>query len=111
MAYRRIVNGWQGVFRRAGSGRIYDLGVQYALNLEPGGQSLSSRKLIRQQVAEDMLMLIKWFEDTDHADRTTFKQLVRVFNEQCTVEEKRVIIKEKAGGPSASEPFRLRCHL
>ncbi len=65
---------------------------------------IKSRKLIRQQVAEDMLMLIQWFEDTDHADRTTFKQLVRVFNEQCTVEEKRVIIKEKAGGRVLQNP-------
>jgi len=65
---------------------------------------IKSRKLIRQQVAEDMLMLIQRFEDTDHADRTTFKQLVRVFNEQCTVEEKRVIIKEKAGGRVLQNP-------
>ena len=65
---------------------------------------IKSRKLIRQQVAEDMLMLIKRFEDTDHADRTTFTQLVRVFNEQCTVEEKRVIIKEKAGSRVLQNP-------
>ena len=65
---------------------------------------IKSRKLIRQQVAEDMLMLIQWFEDTDHADRTTFKQLVRVFNEQCTVEEKRVKIKEKAGSRVLQNP-------
>jgi hypothetical protein len=65
---------------------------------------IKSRKLIRQQVAEDMLMLIQRFEDTDHADRTTFQQLVRVFNEQCTVEEKRVIIKEKAGSRVLQNP-------
>lgn len=65
---------------------------------------IKSRKLIRQQVAEDMLMLIRRFEDTDHADRTTFKQLVRVFNEQCTVEEKRVKIKEKAGSRVLQNP-------
>jgi len=65
---------------------------------------IKSRKLIRQQVAEDMLMLIQWFEDTDHADRTSFKQLVRVFNEQCTVEEKRVKIKEKAGSRVLQNP-------
>jgi hypothetical protein len=62
------------------------------------------RKLIRQQVAEDMLMLIQRFEDTDHADRSTFQQLVRVFNEQCTVEEKRVKIKEKAGSRVLQNP-------
>ena len=65
---------------------------------------IKSRKLIRQQVAEDMLMLIQRFEDTDHAERTTFKQLVRVFNEQCTVEEKRVKIKEKAGSRVLQNP-------
>lgn len=65
---------------------------------------IKSRKLIRQQVAEDMFMLIQRFEDTDHADRTTFKQLVQVFNEQCTVEEKRVKIKEKAGSRVLQNP-------
>jgi len=65
---------------------------------------IKSRKLIRQQVAEDMLMLIQRFEDTDHADRTTFQQLVRVFKEQCTVEEKRVKIKEKAGSRVLQNP-------
>jgi hypothetical protein len=33
-----------------------------------------------------------------------FKQLVRVFNEQCTVEEKRVKIKEKAGSRVLQNP-------
>jgi len=65
---------------------------------------IKSRKLIRQQVAEDMLMLIQRFEDTEHADRMTFKQLVRVFNEQCTIEEKRVKIKEKAGSRVLQNP-------
>ena len=51
-----------------------------------------------------MLFLIQRFEDTDHADRTTFKQLVRVFNEQCTVKEKHVIIKEKAGSRVLQNP-------
>jgi len=68
------------------------------------GNDIKSQRLIRQQVAEDMLLLIQKFEDTDHADRTTFKQLVRVFNEQCTVEEKRVKIKEKAGSRVLQNP-------
>jgi hypothetical protein len=65
---------------------------------------IKSQKLIRQHVAEDMLMLIQRFENTGHADRTTFKQLVRVFNEQCAVEEKRVKIKEKAGSRVLQNP-------
>ena len=65
---------------------------------------VKSHKLIRQQVAEDMLMLIQQFEDTDHADRMTFKQLVQVFNEQCTVKEKRVIVKDKAGSRVLQNP-------
>ena len=68
------------------------------------GNDIKSQKLIRQQVAEDMLMLIQQFENTGHADRTTFKQLVRVFNEQCTVEEKRVKIREKAGSRVLQNP-------
>ncbi len=41
---------------------------------------------LRQQIAEDMLVLIATFEDeAGIANRTTFKNLVRVFNEQCEV--------------------------
>ena len=68
------------------------------------GNDIKSQKLIRQQVAEDMLMLIQRFENTSHAVRTTFTQLVRVFNEQCTIEEKRVKIKEKAGSRVLQNP-------
>jgi len=68
------------------------------------GNDIKSQRLIRQQVAEDMLMLIQRFENTYHADRMSFKQLVRVFNEQCIVEEKRVKIKEKAGSRVLQNP-------
>jgi hypothetical protein len=63
-----------------------------------------SQKPKIQEVAEDMLFLIEGFKNTDHAERTTFKQLVQVFNEQCTVEEKKVKIKEKAGGRVLQNP-------
>jgi hypothetical protein len=63
-----------------------------------------ARELIRQQVAEDMLMLIQRFENTGHAERTTFKHMVRVFNEQCTVEEERVKVKEKVGNRVLQNP-------
>jgi len=63
-----------------------------------------SRKLLRAQVAEDMLALIRRFEGTAHEDRSTFKDLVRVFNEQCTVEEERVKLKDKPGSRVMHNP-------
>jgi hypothetical protein len=65
---------------------------------------IKSRRMLRRQVAEDMLALIRRFEDTAHADRSTFHQLVRVFDEQCTVEEGRLKIKEKAGSRVLQNP-------
>lgn len=59
-----------------------------------GGES---RKMLRDRIAEDMLALIRRFEGTAHEDRSTFKDLVRVFNEQCTVEQERVKVKDKPG--------------
>lgn len=63
-----------------------------------------SRKLLRGRVAEDMLVLIQRFEGTVHEHRSTFKDLVRVFDEQCTVEEDRVKLKAKPGNRVMENP-------
>jgi hypothetical protein len=64
-----------------------------------------SRRLLRQQVAEDMHALVQRFEgDKAHNDRTSYQHLKRVFLEQCEVREERVVIKEKAGGRVMQNP-------
>jgi hypothetical protein len=58
-----------------------------------------SRRLLRQQVAEDMHDLIKRFSaDAKHNDRSTFRLLVRVFNEQCEIIVDKIEIREHPGG-------------
>jgi len=65
----------------------------------------SSRKGLRQTVAQDMYALLKRFaDDAAHNQRTTYKNLERVFNEQCEVVEERVEIEEKAGSRVMQNP-------
>lgn len=52
---------------------------------------------LRQDVAEDMHSLIHVFSDSKHSSRSTFKNLVTVFYQQCDVEEEKVTIKKKTG--------------
>jgi hypothetical protein len=59
----------------------------------------NSRRILRQTIAEDMYCLIKLFAArAEHNDKTTYKALERVFYEQCEVQEKRIVVKEKTGG-------------
>lgn len=58
-----------------------------------------SRRLLRQQVAEDMYYLIRKFADkSEHSNRDTYKALERIFYEQCEVHEEKVSLKKKTGG-------------
>ena len=57
-----------------------------------------SRRLLRQQVAEDMYYLIQRFADVDkYTRKDTYKALERIFYEQCEVHEEKVSIKQKTG--------------
>ena len=64
-----------------------------------------SRHLLRQQVAEDMHSLIRYFADhPKHSDKDTYKNLVRIFYEQCEVHEETVQVKAKTGGNVMQNP-------
>jgi hypothetical protein len=64
-----------------------------------------SRRLLRQQVAEDMYYLIQRFADIDeYARKDTYKALERIFYEQCQVHEDAVSIKQKTGGNCLQNP-------
>jgi len=65
----------------------------------------ASRRLLRQQVAEDMYSLIQRFADQpEHAHRATYQALERVFYEQCEVHEEVVSVKKKTGGDVMQNP-------
>jgi len=64
-----------------------------------------SRRLLRQQVAEDMYALVQRFSDhPEQANRDTYKALERIFYEQCDVNEEKVSLKQKTGGSVMQNP-------
>jgi len=69
------------------------------------GKDSESRRLLRQQVAEDMYLLIRRFSDAaEHAGRDTYKSMERIFYEQCEVHEEKVCVKKKTGGDVMQNP-------
>ena len=64
-----------------------------------------SRRLLRQQVAEDMHFIIQHFSGNEnHNNKDTYKAVERIFYEQCEVHEDKVTIKKKTGGNVMQNP-------
>ena len=64
-----------------------------------------SRRLLRQQVAEDMYYLVRHFAELpDYAGINTYKIMERIFYEQCEVHEDEVSVKAKTGGDVTQNP-------
>jgi len=64
-----------------------------------------SRRLLRQQVAEDMHFIIQHFSGNEnHNNKDTYKAVERIFYEQCEVHEDKVSIKQKTGGNVMQNP-------
>jgi hypothetical protein len=64
-----------------------------------------SRRLLRQQVAEDMHFIIRhFFNNEKHNNKDTYKAVERIFYQQCEVHEDNVIIKKKTGGNVMQNP-------
>lgn len=64
-----------------------------------------SRRLLRQQVAEDMYYIIRNFgNNAEHNSKDTYKAVERIFYEQCEVHEDKVDIKKKTGGNVMQNP-------
>jgi len=66
------------------------------------------RTRVRQEIAEDLHYIINFFyEDDNHNNRITYKQMQQVFAEQCEVKENKVCIKKKPGGDTLQNPTDL----
>ena len=64
-----------------------------------------SRRLLRQQVAEDMHYVVRLFgNNAEHNSKDSYKAVERIFYEQCEVHEEKVIVKEKTGGNVMQNP-------
>lgn len=69
------------------------------------GKDATSRRLLRQTVAEDMRDPIERFSgDAKHNGRSLFKMLEQVFNEQCEVIENKVEVRAHPGGGVIQNP-------
>ncbi len=64
-----------------------------------------SRRLLRQQVAEDLYQVLRQFADQPaHANRPSYQAMDRIFHEQCEVQEEKVTVKEKTGNTVMQNP-------
>lgn len=99
--------------KRHNSEDYVSLNESFRSRYEPGenrlfadcGKDNQSRRLVRQQVAEDMYELIGIFSDNpEHNSRSSYKSLERIFYEQCDVQENKVAIKDKTGGNVMQNP-------
>ena len=69
------------------------------------GKDKQSRRLLRQQVAEDMHFLIGHFAAVAPLNNgTCFKAMERIFYEQCEVHEGQVTVKDKVGSRVMQNP-------
>ena len=65
----------------------------------------AARSQLRRQVAEDMYALIVRFSDDKlHNTRRAYLALTRVFEEQCDIQERKTVVKEKTGGRVMQNP-------
>jgi hypothetical protein len=69
------------------------------------GKDRPSRRLLRQQVAEDLYQVLRQFADQPaQANRTSDQALDRILHEQCEVQEEKVTVKDKTGNTVRQNP-------
>ena len=69
------------------------------------GKTPDSRRCLRQQVAEDMHVLIGHFASHESLSQgTCYQAMERIFYEQCEVHEETVIVKKKTGSDVMQNP-------
>jgi hypothetical protein len=65
----------------------------------------ATRRLLRQQVAEDLYQVLRHFADQPaHAARSTYRAMERIFSEQCEVHEDKVLVKDRTGKTVMQNP-------
>jgi len=68
-------------------------------------QDPESQRRLRQQVAEDLHQVLQLFAaPSPHAQRSSYKAMARIFQEQCEVQEQKVILKAHAGSSVMQNP-------
>jgi len=69
------------------------------------GDFKGARAVLRQSVAEDLLLLVSRFADNEKVrGRSSYQAMQRVLREQCDVAEETVQLKKKTGGEVMQNP-------
>src|SRR3954466_763992 len=88
-----------------------DLRLRYApaqSRLFADAKDAEARARCRQQAADDLGSLIDRFADRpDLANRSTYKALVTIFDQQCQRSGAKVVVKAKTGGDCVQNPSDL----
>src|SRR3954451_8056003 len=64
-----------------------------------------ARDRCRQQAAEDLRLVIDRFADRgDLTNRSTYKALIVIFDQQCELSGSKVVVKAKTGGDCVQNP-------
>lgn len=70
-----------------------------------GTKDAAARRRSRQQAAEDLLWVIKRFADSpEMTNRSSYKALVTIFGQHCTVKEGKVVVEAKTGSNCMQNP-------
>ncbi len=88
-----------------------DLRQRYApaqSRLFADAKAADARARCRQQAAEDLYFIITRFADRPaHTNRSTYKALVTIFEQQCELTGDAVVVKTKTGGDCVQNPSDL----
>jgi hypothetical protein len=93
-SYRRLPQEFRQRYSRSESGLFGDV-----------KRDQESRQALKQQVAEDLYMLIERFAQSERVtNRKTYKDMVKVFEQQCELTDKNVKVKKKTGNQVMQNP-------
>ena len=70
-----------------------------------GAKDTAARQQSRQRAAEDLLWVIEHFADcAEVTNRSSYKTLKTMFDQQCELEQGKVVVKAKPGGDCLQNP-------
>ncbi len=111
VAIKRFLTQLQRNDRDAYAALPDDLRQRYApaqARLFADAKDADARARCRQQAAEDLHLVITRFADrADLTNRSTYKDLVTIFGQQCEVSGETIVVKAKTGGDVIQNPSDL----
>src|SRR3954470_15808212 len=111
VASKRFLTQLQRHDRDAYAALPEDLRKRYApaqARLFADAKDAEARARNRQQAAEDLYFMIARFADRpDHTNRSTYKAMIAIFDQQCELSGQKIVVKTKTGGDCIQNPSDL----